>query len=421
MMFRFLFLLFFYVPFFTWAQVLLPDYIYDSNIRTVILRKPEFQFSLPLIALHSGEQLVIEFDDLHPQVRLFSYSLVLCDVHWQPVRLLPNEYISGQFEERISPGTFSTNTRIPYVHYEHLVPDPTMQIMRSGNYLLVVWYEDEKGQRVIAFTKRMFVYENKMSINGRVINQVMHQQRNHWQRIEFQINTNNVFIPNPYENIKVVILQNNDWNRALLLSQPVQIRGNILDYSREDLNIFAGGNEFRGVNLKSLRHPEPEIDGIQLLEDNYYVFIVPDVRRTFDRYVHRGDINGRYLVKTDDKVNSQTEAEYIYVIFSLRTDAPRTDGKVYLYGQLTNWQLNAESEMTYNYERKAYEKTILLKQGYYDYLYAFLRNKSTVPDITELEGNFGGTENEYSIWVYVRLPGDEYDQLMGVLFLTTRQ
>jgi hypothetical protein len=77
--------------------------------------------------------------------------------------------------------------------------------------------------------------------------------------------------------------------------------------------------------------------------------------------------------------------------------------------------------MTYNFEKKTYEASIFLKQGYYNYAYAFLPNRSATGDLTFIEGNFWQTENEYTIYVYHRQPGDLYDQLIGVGFLNSRQ
>jgi hypothetical protein len=64
---------------------------------------------------------------------------------------------------------------------------------------------------------------------------------------------------------------------------------------------------------------------------------------------------------------------------------------------------------------------MLLKQGYYNYVYAFLENRSQVGDLTFLEGSFWQTENEYTIYVYHRQQGDSWDQLVGVGYVNSRQ
>ena len=48
----------------------------------------------------------------------------------------------------------------------------------------------------------------------------------------------------------------------------------------------------------------------------------------------------------------------------------------YILGELTNWYITPYNKLNYNYEKRAYETTLYLKQGYYSYLYAFLPHGS---------------------------------------------
>jgi hypothetical protein len=157
-----------------------------------------------------------------------------------------------------------------------------------------------------------------------------------------------------------------------------------------------------------------------LIGGEYHVFLTPDVKRSFMQYSHRSDINGRYFIKSDDYPDSETDGEYVYVYFTLLHDAPRTDGEIYVSGEFTGRQFVDEYKMKYNYERKAYELTLLLKQGFYDYEYVFLPQGKVVGDYTELEGSHFTTENEYSIWVYYKAPGEIHDDLIGIKFLNSR-
>ncbi|MCR9084057.1 MAG: DUF5103 domain-containing protein, partial [Cyclobacteriaceae bacterium] len=58
---------------------------------------------------------------------------------------------------------------------------------------------------------------------------------------------------------------------------------------------------------------------------------------------------------------------------------------------------------------------LLLKQGWYDYQYAYLRDQQF--DSEEFEGSFFETENEYEVFVYFRALGSRYDQLVGYVYL----
>ncbi|HAH58068.1 MAG TPA: DUF5103 domain-containing protein, partial [Bacteroidales bacterium] len=53
------------------------------------------------------------------------------------------------------------------------------------------------------------------------------------------------------------------------------------------------------------------------------------------------------------------------------------------------------------------------KQGYYNYLYAFLPNGSTKADLSRLEGTHYQTRNRYTILVYYREQGTRFDRLIG--------
>lgn len=76
--------------------------------------------------------------------------------------------------------------------------------------------------------------------------------------------------------------------------------------------------------------------------------------------------------------------------------------------------------MTYNYNSKAYETTLYLKQGYYNYMYAFLENGKEQANVRLLENSFSETSNQYTIYVYYRKPGTYQDQLIGMETFTRK-
>jgi hypothetical protein len=59
------------------------------------------------------------------------------------------------------------------------------------------------------------------------------------------------------------------------------------------------------------------------------------------------------------------------------------------------------------------KKTLLLKQGYYNYLYVTKPVNGTVVDFSNTEGNYWGTENNYTILVYYRPFGARADECIG--------
>jgi hypothetical protein len=157
--------------------------------------------------------------------------------------------------------------------------------------------------------------------------------------------------------------------------------------------------------------------------DGYHVSLLPDAARTFKPYVTYSDINGQRLIKTEDARDSDLEAEYVWVDFFIPWDAPMTDGAPYIMGALTDWQFSAAGNtpvdrsgpgrMSYNFARQGYEARLYLKQGYYNYLYAFLPNGESKAELARLEGSRYETRNSYTILVYYREQGSRFDRLIA--------
>ncbi|MCC6690782.1 MAG: DUF5103 domain-containing protein, partial [Bacteroidia bacterium] len=221
-------------------------------------------------------------------------------------------------------------------------------------------------------------------------------------------------IANPYDNLKVVIAQNGRRDNAISNLKPKYVKENIFDYDYDEENVFTGGNEFRNFDLKTLRFQTMRIQKISYDSAHNHAWLTPDEKRTFKRYTSLQDINGRYLVKMNEANNSECEADYVYVHFFLANNELFTDGDIYILGGLSDWQFKKEFKMNYNAERKGYEATIYLKQGYYNYEYVFLKDGETVGDETVIEGMHFETENDYTVFVYYREQGINYDQLIGV-------
>ncbi len=129
-------------------------------------------------------------------------------------------------------------------------------------------------------------------------------------------------------------------------------------------------------------------------------------------YFSKEDINGRYAIESEGGQDPGVDADYVFVHFRLNMALP-LDGSVYIAGALTNWQFNDLNRMDYKAEEGAYMKTLLLKQGVYNYRYLYLPAFSEQFDMAEIEGNHFETENEYLILFYHRPPGTRYDRLLG--------
>ena len=70
-------------------------------------------------------------------------------------------------------------------------------------------------------------------------------------------------------------------------------------------------------------------------------------------------------------------------------------------------------KMIYNSQRKAYELALQLKQGYYNYMYAFRQQGSDKLNISAFEGSHSEAQNTYTVYVYFHQVGSRYERLVG--------
>ncbi|MFP4064183.1 MAG: DUF5103 domain-containing protein [Bacteroidales bacterium] len=388
------------------------DHIHKNNISTVLFTQEDFELSAPYIRLNSGDQLILSFDDLDADYKNYQYTIIHCNADWQPSELREYEYIEGFYEDQIDDYYRSMNTRVPYTQYRLKFPNQNLQPSRSGNYILKVF---EGGNRDnVVFTRRFMVFEQSVNIQGSVqqANLVMHRDQK--QQLSFVINTAGYQVSNAYRDLKVVIIQNGRWDNAITGLEPKSLQGNRLVYDYVDQPLFNGGNEFRHFDIRSLRYSSDRIEDIHSSRRFWDVYLLPDRVRAHEQYFSKDDLNGRFRIMTSDAPNNQLESDYAWVHFRLPMDKPLEDGHLYVMGDLTLWTFTEKNRMNYNYGENAYELSLLLKQGYYNYLYAYLPEGETEASISYIEGNHSFTENDYTILVYHRQPGDLYDRLIGL-------
>jgi len=82
-------------------------------------------------------------------------------------------------------------------------------------------------------------------------------------------------------------------------------------------------------------------------------------------------LNGWYDIITTDLVNNWWQTGYANVHFTYvpENNQPYTGEDIYILGEFTGNKIGNENKMEYNADKGIYEKTLLLKQGYYAYTY----------------------------------------------------
>jgi hypothetical protein len=395
------------------------NYIYNDYIRTVLVHPDGAPMAKPVVQLDMPEHIVFSFDDLSNDYKKFGYTMIHCDADWNESDLLPSEYLEPFQDDYIENFSYSVNTMQPYVHYEGMIPNQDIAYKLSGNYLLKVYLAD--NPEVVMFTHRFFVNEPRVNVVARVRKPLDVSERDWRQEVVFNIETGGLTINDPRKEIKVTLRQNGRWDNAITDLKPRSITGTNLLYDYDGVNVFDGGNAFRYFDLKSLRYNSFRIKEIDYNPmEGYQVYLHHDEVKKKNVFENvQESINGRFLIKTEDMEVDNTMADYAQVHFFLPYDYPLATGKLYLMGELTYWQFIPEAELQYNYDRKGYEASLLLKQGFYNYQYLFLPNNATQAETELTEGNFFDTNNEYSFFIYYRPIGGRYDRLVNVTTILT--
>jgi len=397
------------------SSIPIPDEIFDKvhkeSIRSVQLHRTGWELTYPIIELNSPDQIHLSFDDLTDEIRHYSYTLIHCDAGWRPTGIPLEEYMEGFQENRFYNYALSFNTLVNFVHYTLDIPNQDVSLKISGNYILKV-YEDFNEENIV-FTKRFVVSERLISIQANVTRPVIQPFMDTGHEVDFSILYGNMRINDPYSEILVTICQNNRWDLAITDLKPLFLKDGVLDYNYQQENVFPGGNEYRYFEMKSLRFQSEYVKNIEYRPPHYHVELFPDKSRAGNVYLSREDINGKYFIDIQEGSQKDTEADYVYVHFSLLSDVPFIQGDVYIFGALTNWQITESGKLEYNFDKKAYECNLLLKQGYYNYEYVWVPENTRVADPAFFEGNHYETENDYVIYAYYRTSTSRYDRVVG--------
>jgi hypothetical protein len=392
------------------------NWTYHPAARSIKLHKQGNELSEPIIELNSQELLNLSFDILGDGHQDLWYTFIHCDALWNPSELQINEYVNGFTEAQINDYVSSRNTTHNYTHYRTQIPAPGMQLLISGNYLLKVYSRGNND--TLLFTRRFMVFESLVTLSPELRFATDLDARNYYQELRFSIDRSGFYIADPYNDIRVVIRQNGHWETAITTLKPRMVKGDILEYDYDRGNYFSGGNEFRQFDLKSFKYFSPQTARRYRDQKGYHVELIPDERRAFRIYRFDNDINGRMLLTCEDSNSPESESEYAWVTFTLPYEAPLLHGSIYVFGELSGWEYIPEARMDYDYTRKAYTCTILVKQGFYNYQYVFLENVARQGDESLIEGRHSETRNEYYFYVYQRGKADHYDRLIGYTALS---
>ena len=395
-------------------NILYDNEVYVDHISSVQFYINGFPLDDPIISIDDENPLALFFDDFDAEVADYYYTIIHCDMEWQPSNLNSMEYIEGFLEERIMDWRFSQQTMVGYTSYSLTIPNRNMRFTKTGNYVLVI-YKKDRGPIPI-LTRRFVVYEPKLLIDGRLLRPNRVSKLRTHQEIDFTVFRDPKFrIANPRQEIRATILQNGRWDNAIESVTPFFIKSQELVFDYQDKIVFPGMKEFRFVDTRSLRFRNFNVEEIIRRVDGHDVILSMDTERSRNPYVQIADANGKFTIENQDRGDPFLSADYADVFFTYKTEQAFSNKDVYLMGAFNDWQIDENYRMVYNDRISAYVLKALLKQGYYNYQYVYVsRNTDTLEPLTdESEGDWHATENDYTILIYYRPFGARYDQVIG--------
>lgn len=383
--------------------------IFDPRFRTLKTSLVDLFMSPPVIRLGSDDRILVSFDEIGEDRSYLQCRLVHCNSDWQPSSLTDAEFIDGFNFAEIEDIGYSSNTFVHYINYHIEIPNDHLQIIRSGNYLLEVFDPDDPD--TVLLQTRFRVTENAAPVSGTATSRTDRGHNTEWQQLDFAVSIDGLDISNPYTDLWVELRQNDTENSTRILRSPSRLDGSRLVYSHIPALIYPASNEYRRFESVSNTFPGMNVDSVRWGGSNYHIFLRPDRPKADRPYEYDRTQHGRFIVREYNATDSEVGADYITVHFLLLS--PRLDKDVYVDGEFTGGRLSDHNRMKYDPEAGCYRAEIPLKQGAYNYRYVTMDSRSGLPDPSDIEGNFYETENEYSVAVYLRRPGERADRLLN--------
>lgn len=397
------------ISFSAYAAIDTQNGVFDPNFKSMRIFGAANPMLAPIIRLgESGSAVTLSFDEIAEDTRYLRYRLIHCNADWRPSDLIESDYVNGFNLGEIYSYALSQRTLVHYVHYDLTIPNEEVQPLISGNYLLQV-YDDYDPDEVL-LQARFMVSEERVPIKVKVTSSTDVDYNSRHQQLEVEADIEGAGVSDPFNDLRLKIIRNGSLTHQL--DKPQRIVPGKAIYAHQKPLVFPAGNEYRRFESTNIRYAGMGIDEFRLIEPYYHVKLSNDVPRAYRNYVYDEGQSGRFFPNLLFSDDPDIEADYLVTHFQLTM--PRlTSGDVYLEGDFTQRRRDADSRMVYDESLGAYVKTMMLKQGLYNYQYVV--EPAPASELNPIEGDYFETNNEYLLLLYQREPGARYDRLIGTL------
>lgn len=384
-------------------QDITADYIksasfFESGVSVI----PFFEF---------GKGFTFNFDDLYGNESNYYYRVVAYNYDWTRSSLKEIDYIKGLDRQSIKNYVNSVNTLQIYTHYSLSLPNNVYRITKSGNYVLEIYDADD----TVVIRRKFVLYESAVNVGVAIKRTRDLSVFDTKQNVEFTIKMEDGAFQNPAANVKVAIFQNGRWDSYIKGIKPQYTIGSELIYKYDTETQFWASNQFLNFDNSDIRQVNNMIFSTNSANGMYSTVLYPNESRAKRGYTYFPDINGAYKPRIiNEGRDPASEGEYSWIYFSYKPIGEVPEGVTYFVtGMFNNAELNDQSKMVWNADTKNYEKAILAKQGFTNYMFTPVVNGKVSPEDNP-DGNFAATTNKYQVLVYYRGSNDLYDRAIGL-------
>lgn len=386
---------------------------YKPEVQTVLLFADDNPLSDPIIPLDDMlGRLTLSFDIIDGQGEVLNYTFIHCSHDWHPTDIQRIQYASGFESDRLDNYNFSRNTLIEYANYQLKFPNEDMMPLVSGNYLLIVYGDDLND---LYFTRRFMIVDEKAHIGVTVPRYPddlaltdTHQQLN------IKVSLNDYLSGTLQQYSFLTIRQNGRWDNAAEGLKPTYVYPDYISFEHHPQTVFEATNQYRRFNTSNFYFQSENLAHIRQTDVSFEIDIATCESRARKAYATYEDIHGeKFVYVENENLDNFTEADYCRVNFFYKSETPMDGNDLYLLGALNDWRFDVNNKMEYNYQLRGYTCSMMLKQGYYNFMFATVNRKTGEVRTDLTAGNHWETNNLYKLYFYYYNATKGYDELIG--------
>lgn len=395
------------------ASALTPSYVEmdlaaaENSVRSIQIYREGGQqggeHQLPIIALKSSQQLMLEFDIMVEDGRPLSVYFYHADRIWRR-DLSASQFLESYQHDNVLDYQMSAGTQVPYVHYSYRFPNDNIEFLISGNYIVRV--TEQGDEENVLFERAFFVTEQATALDF-VTDRVLVGDYGY----PF-IQPIAEFRPAPGTegdvfDYNVCFARNGRFDLARCSDRPSLMNAPSMQFFLEPETSFEPEAAPYFLDLSNLRSSN-QIVSADFSTSPYQIELEPD-HAAFGGSGFARPLSGQSIISSVVPVGEpDVRGEYVLVRFAfVPPDEQRLGGEVLVTGSFNGWRYDAVNRLEWVAERARYEGEILLKQGQYEYRYVSRDRRA-------LQRSMPQSESQLLAFVYYDDPSLQTDRLLAV-------